>query len=555
MAGGAKMGLRRVKAAHVLRRCFTTEDPPTADFPDDVNRRRVVRAASEEAWASPLEADSEADMTAVKKSRRPARHSAPPSRCASSPPSPATPAGGRVRREAWAGPPGSQSKVENLETPAKPSKNKSHARPKSCVTPVSSLKPKASTAEGDDSDAAAETKAPSTSKAKRQSSKRPPEAQPPPPLSPSIQIKVSSAEEVNATLPPSSDSPEQPSPPPASGKLPRPTAKTSPTEPAARTKCELEPYDGLSVQKVPILTAASRREGGGSPASRLGDYQEDSEDSPSTPAQKLKGYKPKNGLEFLPFSKLFTKPSSSRYPSRSSSCDPDLGVENTYHQFNDCEKEIISKTRTALKQRISSANQRRMSNSKNKKIHLNIIVNAQPDSDDSALFSDPEEAQVPRRPLSADSATKRKTKTKNTKGKDRDPPTPSVKKPSKEPNINKKHTKNENKTHTKDDTRTKDTVKRVKKREIPTIMSEISPVASDIEHEIIVPQPRLSPSSASVRNHHHHHQNNRLTSDSDDNNCMNDDNLFVPARGGLLRTIINDANGYKPVTKTWKGNK
>lgn len=554
MAGGAKAGLRRVKAAHVLRRCFTLEDPPAAAFADDAGGRRVVRAASvEEAWVSPFEADGEADMTAAKKSRRPARHSAPSSRCASTPPSPGAPAGGRVRREAWAGPAGVQSKVESLETPAKPAKTRAHARPKSCVTPVSSHQAKAE--EGDDADG---SKAPSTPKAKRRSSKRLPEDPPPAPPTPSIQIKISSAEETQATLPPPSV-PEQPPAPPASDKRPPHTQKEGPTEAAVRTKGDLEPYDGLSVQKAPILPQASKREGGGVPSSRLSDTQEDCEDALSASSQKLKGYKPKNGFEFLPFSKLFTKPSS-RYSSRSSSCDPDLGVENTYHQFNDCEKEIISKTRTALKQRISSANQRRISNSKNKKIHLNIIVNAQPDSDDSALFSDPEEAQAPRRPLSADSGTKRKNKTKNAKPKDRDlpPPPQTNKKPPKEPSLNKKHhLKSETlKSHEKrDEARTRGAAKRVKKREIPTIMSQISPVASDIEQEIIVPPPRFPTSSASVRNHPNRLQNNRLTSDSDDNNCINDDNLFVPARGGLLRTIINDANEYKPVTKTWRGNK
>ncbi|XP_069970846.1 nucleolar and coiled-body phosphoprotein 1-like [Penaeus vannamei] len=500
MAGGAKTGLRRVKAAHVLRRCFTLEDPPTAAFPDDVGGRRVVRAASEEeAWASPLEADGEVDMTAAKKWRRPARHSAPPSRCASTPPSPGAPTAGRVRREAWAGPAGSQSKVENVETPTKPAKSKSHARPKSCVTPVSSHKAKA--AEGDDEDGA---KAPSISKAKRQSPKRPPEEPPPATPTPSIQIKISSAEETQAALPPPSV-PDHPSAPPASDKVPKvpqQTRKSSPTEPGVRNKGDLEPYDGLSVQKAPILPQASKREGGGTPLSSLSDNQEDNDDALSTSSQKLKGYKPKNGFEFLPFSKLFTKPSS-RYSSRSSSCDPDLGVENTYHQFNDCEKEIISKTRTALKQRITSANQRRISNTKNKKIHLNIVVNAQPDSDDSALFSDPEEAQAPRRPLSADSGTKRKNKTKNAKTKDRDlpPPPQTIRKPPKEPTLNKKQAlkSDSNKPHDKkDETRPRDTAKRIRKREIPTIMSEISPVPSDIEQEIIVPPPRLSTSSAST---------------------------------------------------------
>ncbi|ROT85191.1 hypothetical protein C7M84_020599 [Penaeus vannamei] len=517
MAGGAKTGLRRVKAAHVLRRCFTLEDPPTAAFPDDVGGRRVVRAASEEeAWASPLEAGREADD------------------------------GGE--EVAAAG--------QALRPSVQPAKSKSHARPKSCVTPVSSHKAKA--AEGDDADGA---KAPSISKAKKQSPKRPPEEPRPATPTPSIQIKISSAEETQAALPPPSV-PDHPSAPPASDKVPKvpqQTRKTSPTEPGVRNKGDLEPYDGLSVQKAPILPQASKREGGGTPLSSLSDNQEDNDDALSTSSQKLKGYKPKNGFEFLPFSKLFTKPSS-RYSSRSSSCDPDLGVENTYHQFNDCEKEIISKTRTALKQRITSANQRRISNTKNKKIHLNIVVNAQPDSDDSALFSDPEEAQAPRRPLSADSGTKRKNKTKNAKTKDRDlpPPHKTIKKTPKEPTLNKKQAlkSDSNKPHDKkDETRPRDTAKRIRKREIPTIMSEISPVPSDIEQEIIVPPPRLSTSSASVRNHHNRHQNNRLTSDSDDNNCINDDNLFVPARGGLLRTIINDANGYKPVTKTWRGNK
>ena len=139
-----------------------------------------------------------------------------------------------------------------------------------------------------------------------------------------------------------------------------------------RSRLQVEPYDGLIVQKAPILTGPSRGEA--PPLSgHEADEESDGEDSDQATPAKPRGYWARGGSTFLPFSKLFTKPRQ---------VDEELEVGNTFRQLSQSEQEVINRTRRVLKQRLTSANRRRAS--KDDKVQLSIFVNPPADGDHSS---------------------------------------------------------------------------------------------------------------------------------------------------------------------------
>ena len=139
-----------------------------------------------------------------------------------------------------------------------------------------------------------------------------------------------------------------------------------------RSKLEVEPYDGLTIQKVPILSGPSKGEAPPS-CGHEADEESDGEDSDQASSARLRGYWPKGGSTFLPFGKLFTKPRQ---------VDEELEVGNSFQQLSQSEREIISRTRRELKQRLSSANRRR--GNKDDKMQLSIFVSPPAEGDHSS---------------------------------------------------------------------------------------------------------------------------------------------------------------------------
>ncbi|MPC62005.1 hypothetical protein E2C01_056084 [Portunus trituberculatus] len=138
------------------------------------------------------------------------------------------------------------------------------------------------------------------------------------------------------------------------------------------SKLEVEPYDGLIIQKAPVLTGPSKGETP-PPCGHEADEESDAEDNEQTSPARLRGYWAKGGSTFLPFRKLFTKPRQ---------MNEELEVGNSFQQLSQSEREVISRTRRELKQRLSSANRRR--GNKDDKMQLSIIVSPPADGDHSS---------------------------------------------------------------------------------------------------------------------------------------------------------------------------
>ncbi|KAG7156915.1 hypothetical protein Hamer_G015841, partial [Homarus americanus] len=501
-----------------LLRRHTVEVTPVAGEVHRGGERRVVRAASEDRWEAGRGNDRPAGAT------REPRPSSP----SSSPSSPTTAMVVRARRVAWSGPPAPDPRAEVDETSAKPVRRRNQVRPKSCVTPVSSLVP------AEDEAVPARTTKPQPSRTHSLEQETTP----------------SSATTDERELKPQGTGADNDSSR-SSTKVIRSASSpdfysTGANKHSAwphhtgNSKQHLERYDGLIIQKAPFISPEENED----PYLQEADDEADEEDNASETQEDHipRGYKTKNGFGFIPFSKMFTKPRRpplSRRSSRSSQGEPDLGVENTLQKFSESEKDIIKKTRSVLKQRIHSANRKRVSSANKKKIQLNIVVNAQPDSDQSVMVSGEEEESIVTHHPPSNTTKKKQNKSKKNKNKKHETPSPSTK-----TTQVQTHTKKKTKSKTEPKL-TSNVVRKVKKKDIPTIMSEISPVASDLDHEV-------NHSKYIVDTNHHNRTNDH---ERYDDSADHDESLFMPTRGGLLRTIINDANTYTPLSKTWKGKK
>lgn len=136
-----------------------------------------------------------------------------------------------------------------------------------------------------------------------------------------------------------------------------------------RSRLEVEPYDGLTVQRAPLLPGPSKGEA--LPLSgHEADEESDGEDSDQATQAKPRGYWARGGSTFLPFSKLFTKPRQE---------NEELEVGNSFQQLSQSEQEVINRTRRVLKQRLTSANRRR--SNKDDKVQLSIFVSPPADND------------------------------------------------------------------------------------------------------------------------------------------------------------------------------
>ncbi|XP_064087899.1 uncharacterized protein LOC135202433 [Macrobrachium nipponense] len=546
-------GAEGMKRTPLMRRHTIEVQPPHDHKLEDLGLC-VSRAFSDDAWAGGNDSDSAADG-----GQRPSTTSFSGKI--------SSPEGGTKEgikefgpRIAWCNEPDGDLQVEGLQASIKPPKQKSLRRPKSCVTPVPSAAvvsdvPTVITDLPEKSEAWTKSPEKEISRTSSPSGKELPSGELP------------AAEEPLAEQPlpePATEAPKKSAPFSSNEILDRIAAKvcrsqSSPDiygqnqkrkiksasldEEKSDVITSFEPYDGLLIHRATFFSPLPRRD----TSSSLGHEDED-EVKETDKTSKLLGYRPKNGYYFMPFSKLFTKPKSarSRHSSKSSSQgDPELGVANSLQQFNEAEKDIIKKTRSALKQRISSANKKRLNSANKKKIQLNIVVNAKTETDESLPCSDNDETTSVQRPSStsiADLGKKKKAK----KAKHRERSVPAELLRSKLGATREKKTfkvKAEKKKQSK-------TVKRPKnKKEIPTMMSEISPVGSDVENDNDFERyENLHEFSGALRN-----SKNRPYYSCD--YYGEEDRGFAPARGGFLQTIISEANVYKPVSRTWKGNK
>ncbi|XP_071515459.1 uncharacterized protein [Panulirus ornatus] len=522
------------KERPALLRRHTEEAPPTAREIYGGSERRVVRAASDDTWAAGRGVDG---LT-----QRDPRHTTSHHQLSSL--SPTTALVVRARRLAWSGSSGPVPQAAATPDAAKPVRRRMQVRYKSCVTPLLSFAPSSE-----------ETGPPHCEKILSSRSKKPEEdtapltninvePNPEDQMCPGDDIKTNSTRVTRSASSPNiyySDTHKKP-------------ACINNTHHAQRVKQDLKPYDGLIIQKTPLLCPTARE----ALVPREADDEADEEDNTSETKEdlKLRGYKPRNGSGFIPFRKLFTKPKKSpltRRPSRSSLEEPDLGVENTYQKYNDSERDIINKTRSNLKQRLNSASKKKVSGDNKKKIQLSIVVSAGSESDGSARMSDREDSQLTQPPHSANGTTK-KQKTKKQRNKDHETPqtrsSQTLRK--KEPSA-----KTGNKTPT-------NTVRKVKKKELSTVMSEISPIPSDLEFDALTDQQQrpladvnrlLSAPGTPNRSVRYHQQHNEGVTHVHErqNKSLEHDSLLVQTRGGLLRTIINDASTYTPVSRPGKG--
>ena len=249
---------------------------------------------------------------------------------------------------------------------------------------------------------------------------------------------------------------------------------------------------------------------------------------------RYSGYKPKEGIYFIPFNKMFTKntPRSTNPPSRSSSssslCSP-LSVQNSATLLNETDKEIISKTRKSLKDRIESAHRKfNDGKSKKKKVHLNIIMKNNLDHNNGSSSSDFDGNEKP-----GFHTEKSKKKVKRKKKLIQR----NVKSAAASQNTKKEVKKEINTDYTESlpiKVEIIQTIKSTKKKkEIPTMVSQISPVQSDVEFcsRKLIEKEWIDRSPSPTNKH--------------------DPNpLFLPAGniggGGLLKTVIKDLNEYKP---------
>lgn len=342
---------------------------------------------------------------------------------------------------------------------------------------------------------------------------------------------------------------------------------------------KVEPYEGLVIQKAPILREHNQ--------TKVSKEEPESESSSTTSEQqrsKKRGYWSR-GRTFIPFSKLFTKPHSAS--SRQSSKSPSLieGVENSYQRLSESEQDIIRKTRTALKQRFDSAEKRRNSKNSNK-IQLSIFVTSHPDSDDDRDdYNDGEQGtgrggvsdvtkttrHYPQHSVNQTSSPTHSTddkiqsKTKRQINRGQEPTgTPSfmLKPPAVTISKKKSQIKNENKESTMRTTTTKP-ARKTKKPDIPTIMSETSPVPSDLEYESTTETHHYNANHSSQTNIYNYNTQEKADKkrgslrggggaggDDEGGGCG------VAGRGGLLQTIISDAETLPPqAAKTTKGKK
>ncbi|XP_053629829.1 uncharacterized protein [Cherax quadricarinatus] len=525
----------RRKRRPLLRR-HTLEIPPSLPAYGSLERQ-VVRAASEERWAASHGSDSAAEASRKGRlntfpHRQPAGLISLEVRAAS------YPMELKARRLAWSGPPTSQLEANVTETSLRTVRHKTHTRPKSCVTPVSTLSCDKEALNQQDT----KTLPPGSEKSKRDTvSATFSEAEVKPQVSGTDGEHLKNSTKVIR----SASSPDLY----FTGVSKEPIGIDS--------KHELEPYNGLVIQKAPLVSqiVKSRKP----VLDEEGDEADEEDNASDTQIDtRLRGYKSRHGFGFIPFSKMFTKPhraSLSRRSSRSSQEEPELGLENSLLVLSESERDIIKKTRSDLKQRISSAN-RKIKNGTNKKIQLSIVVGAQEDFDESAQVSERDSEVSQRLTRTQDLAEGKETKTKQQKSRECEVPTMSSKSANGH-NLQKKKSsaKPENKVSTK-------VTKKMKKKEIPTIMSEISPVASDVEQHYGRQHRQRSLAGLSTLHSknkvaHSHENNERLTNVEGNSNQSqnNDDGVFAPARGGFLRTIINESNMYAPVNQTWRGTK
>lgn len=523
-----------------LLRRHTEEAPPTVGEIYGGGERRVVRAVSDDWWAAGRGGDS---LT-----RRELRHTSPRHQLSS--PSPTTAMMVRARRVAWLGCSAPGLQTEATPAAAKPTRRRVEVRPKSCVIPVSSL-----VASSEEAAPALCPKAlPSESKKLEQ------EAASLTGINADPDLKSHETRSGNDNLNDLTRVIRSASSPNICSTSTHKQLSWTDNHCAHRNKQEVEPYDGLVIQKAPLLSPTAKKD---LLTREAGDEADEEDNTSETQENRLHGYRPKNGSGFIPFSKLFTKPqraSPTRGPSRSSQGEPDLGVENTYQKFSELEKDIIKKTRSALKQRINSASKKRVSSGSKKKIQLNIVVNAGSESDETTAASAREGSEAAQPPPSPEDTTKKK-QNRTEKLKEHELPQSSAKTrqgqtlPKKKPAA-----KTEQKITT-------NAVKKVKKKELATVMSEISPIPSDLEHDVLTsehqrPLAEMSRLTRDSGNPHHsvhyNQQHDKYATNVQEryNKSVDQEESVVDgARGGLLRAIITDAAIYTPTIKTRKGKK
>ncbi|XP_045618177.1 uncharacterized protein [Procambarus clarkii] len=511
----------RKRRPPLLRRHTLGTSPPAGHLGGGGERRRVARAASEDRWAAGRGGDSTPCTT-----KRGSTH--------------ASSIVARARRLAWSGIPAPDVKTETASTLAKASKRRSLARPQSCGTPISGVIPFQDVT----------LTLPEAQHRPLGSDKLEPEATALPATIAKVEVESQARDENDQHTKTSTKVIRSVSSPDIFYTGPPKLA--SYTDESQNRKLDLEPYDGLVIQKAPLITQEAKR----IELSDEGD-EADEEDNASEPQadSTLRGYRSRNGFGFIPFSKMFTKPlraSLLRRSSQSSQGEPNLGVENTFQTLSESERDVIKRTRSALKQRINSANNKSACNGK-KKIQLSIVVNAQGDTDESAQASD-ENNEVPQLSFTLQDCTaERQSKTKSSRHNDREMPPP----PTKTSSVSSLSRK---KSRTKTEPKVSTTItKKAKKKEIPTIMSEISPVPSDVEQGLDSNQ------HGPLAEMHALHIRKRASSTLPDDGCGTDardrgydstpDGLFAPARGELLQTIINESSMYAPVSQTWRGRK
>ena len=252
---------------------------------------------------------------------------------------------------------------------------------------------------------------------------------------------------------------------------------------------------------------------------------------------KYSGYKPKDGICFIPFNKMFSKSNpSTNAPSRSSSlsslCNTVLSVENTATKLDESDKQIIRKTRKSLKDRLDSANKKKNKPVENsKKVHLSIVVKHEIENHSSSSDLDANE-----RSKNSNESKKKKVKRKkknSCKIPKPLPPAVEIEPPPDEPVKSIPSTPTPIKVEVTDGSNNRRYSR--KKLEIHTMVSQISPVSSDVE---FCPRKLLEKE-----------WEKRSVSPTSNNHQISS------GGGNLLQTVINDLDGYQPVPHRVKSAK